>query len=272
MKIFNKKQIFFIFFHLFCIVKTQVKISSNFTQVSQPEPSAILEISDMKRGVLIPRVALLNNKDQITVPTPKNGVTVYNTSTSKFNFWEAAQWNRNFEINDALPYISSTTNFSANSVTPVDIIGFPTSMKLFNLNNNTNGWTNLNVTVPIKPKKASNTVVIQGEGMVQLDNPNYANSFQFAIAIFVDNQLKIVRKYKFEDITACPWKKFEISGQFLDLTPNVVHDIKIYGINLPLTYTDYGYGTRLTYGGKASGCSNLNQDVAKIYLTAQLTE
>lgn len=48
--------------------------------------------------------------------------------------------------------------------------------------------------------------------------------------------------------------------------------LKIDGINLPLTYTVFGYGTTLPYRGNATGCANLIQDVARIFVTAQLTE
>lgn len=275
MKIFNHNYLIIIFLLIFSIYKTQVKITLKSSDVnSKPHRSAILEISDDRTGVLFPRVGLLNDKDKVTVPTPVPGLVLYNTTIRKMNFWENSKWNKNFEIEDAQPYISSIFNYSSSSATPTVITGFPNYMQLFTMGTGPAGWTDLKVNVPITPKKLNNTIFISGEGMVQLNNPNYPNSFQFAIAIFVDNQLKIVRKYKFEDITACPWKKFEISGQFSDLSPNVSHNIKMYGYNLPLIYTGYGpeYGSSLTYGGNSNGCGNLNQDMAKIFLTAQLTE
>lgn len=261
-----------IFVLTFSIAKSQVKITSLMAANSAPDTSAVLEISDNNKGLLLPRVPLLTNTDQVTVPTPVNGLTLYNSSTNKLNFWENSQWNKIFETSDALPYISKISNYSSSSTAPVVITGFPTNMTLFNLNSDPTGWTDLNVNVSLTPTNGSNSIFVSGEGMVQLNNVNNSNSFQYAISIFVDNQLKIVRKYKFEDVTACPWKKFEISGLFFDLTPNVPHNIKIYGFNLPIKTTGSGYGTALTYGGNATGCSNLNQDVARIYLTAQLTE
>ena len=45
-----------------------------------PDVSARLDIVATNRGLLIPRVALLNVKDKTTVPTPATGLLVYNTN------------------------------------------------------------------------------------------------------------------------------------------------------------------------------------------------
>ncbi|MEN5306537.1 hypothetical protein ABE425_03420 [Chryseobacterium cucumeris] len=50
--------------------------------VVTPNPSAILDINGINRGVLLPRVLLTSTTDATTVPTPANGLLVYNNNAS----------------------------------------------------------------------------------------------------------------------------------------------------------------------------------------------
>ncbi|MFS4428719.1 hypothetical protein [Chryseobacterium sp. S90] len=49
---------------------------------SNPDPSAVLEINSSNKGLLIPRVSLQSLSDGITVPSPANGLFVYNTNSN----------------------------------------------------------------------------------------------------------------------------------------------------------------------------------------------
>ena len=238
-----------------------------------PHTSAVLEMSDVDKGFLLPRVPLTSSTDQITVPTPISGLLVYNSTTTKFNFWESNQWNRNFELEDALPYIDQTSRFTTNSGTKIVVNGFPTTTTQFTINDGPTGWTDLNVNLIVNPTKTTNAIFLSAEGMAQLNNDN-SNNYQFAIGMFVDGQLKVVRKFKYDESgTSCSWKKFDVAGIFFNLTPNTDHQVKLYAKNLTVTNnTGGGYGTGITYGGGAGTCTNLNEDSGRIYLTSQITE
>ncbi len=255
-----------IFSSILSLAHAQVLITSNQALGTTPHESAVLEISDNNKGLLLPRVNLTSNTDNVTVPTPVQGVLVYNTATSKFNFWAQNKWNRNFEVEDAAGMILNTTN-----TTTFNTANTPTSSSFsnqnFTLNSGTSGWTDLNTNLTLNPTKNTNSVLINAEGMAQMNNTNSSGDFSFAIGLFVDDKLKVIRKFSLKDGSSCSWKKFEIAGIFYNLTAGS-HNVKLYARNL----TDNGGGDRITYGNNANGCSNINAGMAKISLSAQLTE
>ena len=59
--------------------KSQVIITPKNGPAIVQDQSAVLKIADPNRGVLLPRVLLQNTTDQITVPTPVQGLLLYNS-------------------------------------------------------------------------------------------------------------------------------------------------------------------------------------------------
>lgn len=236
-----------------------------------PASSAILEIKDEETGVLFPRIPLLSATDNTTVPNPIYGVTVFDTNTDRLYFWDTNltpnKWIRNFRVSDAEAILQTTTNYSNNSTTGVTINSWPSSPPSFAEDSSPAGWTDLNVNVTVSPTEAANDVFISAEGMVQMNNTS-STQYSFAIGLFVDNKLKVVRKFYYPDIASCAWKKFEVNGLFKDM-PTGLHDVKIYAHNLKSTNNS----RRLVYGNRAAmTCDNLNENMARIFVTAQLTE
>ncbi|MBV2165146.1 MAG: hypothetical protein KUL76_01265 [Kaistella sp.] len=254
----------------FIKINAQVLIATNTSIVNAPDPSAVLHIADDKRGVLFPAVALSSSSDIVTVPTPVQGLIVQNTTTNKLNFWDQGKWNKAFEIADGLAIIKQTENTSGNSTASTTISNFPSTMPLFSLNSNTTGWTNLNATTTITITKTTNTNLIIAEGMAQINNASDTNQkFQFAVGVFVNGQLKLANKYTSSGRDfVCDWKKFNLAGVFNDL-PIGTHTVSIYGRNLPAITSGYN---SITYGGNTSNCSNINNDMARIFVTAQVTQ
>lgn len=251
-------------------VQSQVLLASKTSTVTSPDPSAVLQVADDKRGVLFPQVPLLSYTDNVTVHTPVQGLVVYNTSASKLNFWDVNKWNRLFGIDDGLAIIKTTANFSGASGSSTTNAVFPATMPLFNVDDPTTGWINTGTSTTITITKATNTNYIVTEGMAQINNDVNSNQeFQFAIGVFVDGKLKIARKYTAVGKNyVCNWRKFNLSGVFNDL-PVGTHTVTIYGRNLPQITTGYN---SITYGGNTSNCSNINGDMARIFVTAQVTQ
>ena len=166
--------------------------------------------------------------------------------------------------------IDVTRNFVGKSNSKTTITSFPNTMPSFTLGSGTTGWTDLNVSTTITVNKTSNTNLVTVEGMSQINNTEKASSFQFAIGIFVDNELKVVRKFNsFSSNSTCVWKKFNVSGVFENLSVGN-HSVKVYAYNLPKMSNNY---SNITYGGAASNsCDNLNEDMARIFITAQVAE
>tara|TARA_B100000795_G_scaffold259675_1_gene234849 strand:+ start:3764 stop:5089 length:1326 start_codon:yes stop_codon:yes gene_type:complete len=69
------------------------KISAQSMGISStsitPDPSSILEMRTTTKGVLIPRMTTAE-RDLISLPA--NGLMIYNTSTSRFNFYNGSTW------------------------------------------------------------------------------------------------------------------------------------------------------------------------------------
>lgn len=248
----------------------QVLITTNPALGTTPHSSAVLDIKDDRHGILLPQVALTGSTDNSTIPSPVRGLLVQNTNTGQSNFWAAGKWNRNFAVSDGLAIIKQTENFNGNSTASTAVSIFPTTVPLFNLNDSTTGWTKLNAGTTVTITKATNTNYVITEGMVQVNNSLTTDQkFQFAIGIFVNGQLKLASKYYTTSTTyVCSWRKFNLAGIFNDL-PVGTHNVEVYGRNLPIVTSGY---TQIVYGGNSSNCDNINNDMARIYVTAQTSQ
>ncbi|WP_449399439.1 hypothetical protein [Chryseobacterium wanjuense] len=66
---------------------------------SNPDQSAMLDVSSINKGFLPPRIALNSTTDVITIPSPATGLFVYNTgagtlTTKGYYYWDGAKWTR----------------------------------------------------------------------------------------------------------------------------------------------------------------------------------
>ncbi|RQO40274.1 hypothetical protein DBR39_04820 [Chryseobacterium sp. KBW03] len=64
-----------------------------------PAPSAMLHINASNKGVLLPSIALASTTDNVTVPSPADGLIVWNNGTSTlleigFYYWFESKWNK----------------------------------------------------------------------------------------------------------------------------------------------------------------------------------
>lgn len=96
---------------------TTQKIGANPTTIA---PSAVLDIESANKGVLFPRVNLTSTTDAVTIASPAEGLTIYNTATAGtapnnvtpgYYFWNGTQWAR-FSAGDQA---SKWTNDAANT-------------------------------------------------------------------------------------------------------------------------------------------------------------
>ena len=71
-----KLTFFFIFLGIRSIIAQNVGIGTN-----TPHASAILDITSTTKGLLAPR---LTNEQMITMPSPANGLLIYNTDQNKY--------------------------------------------------------------------------------------------------------------------------------------------------------------------------------------------
>ena len=76
----------------------QVGINSNN---SLPDNSAMLDVKSTDRGLLIPRMTTTSRN---VIPSPATGLLIFNTSTSRFNYYNGSYW---FQM-ESYPVYSTT--------------------------------------------------------------------------------------------------------------------------------------------------------------------
>lgn len=253
------------------LLSAQMLITDNINEQNLAvHPSAVLELRSQNKGLLVPRVSITSPTDITTIQNPTMGQLIYDTNTKRLmNYSGPDNWVKNVELSDADGLIKKTVNDVKTSNPAAIDTSFPSQIPTFTLDSGTNGWTDLSTELVIKPKKDNNTVLINLEGMVQPNNTSSGVAFAYAIGIFVNDKLKIVRKFDREQSGACSWNKFELTGLFYNLPKNTDQTIKVYGRNLR---RGSNVMNSITYGGSASGCNNLSTTNSQIMLAAQVTE
>lgn len=175
-------------------------------------------------------------------------------------------------VDETQAYLEDVTrNFSSKSSNnAITLSSFPKLSPNFILGSDATGWSYLNTSIQISVDKNQNTALIEVDGTAQIDNLTKESSFQFAIGIFIDNQLKMVKNFHVDaSEMKCSFKKFNIAGVFENLTAGS-HVVKVYATNLLKLSNNY---SNISYGGAAStSCNNLNEEMARIVLTAQVAE
>ncbi len=94
---------------------------------SQPNASAMLDIKNSNKGVLIPRVSLLSETDNTTIPNPQTSLLIYNINAALpdgdgFYFWNGAKWNK-FATRSNLANLTWNVGGNAGTNTATDFIG-----------------------------------------------------------------------------------------------------------------------------------------------------
>lgn len=123
---------------------------------SNPDLSTILDLYSTNKGLLIPRVQLLNINDITTVPvtissnSPEQGTLIYNLSDAgttpnnvfkdTFYIWNGTQWDNIGEVADA------RTEISNKNKTQILFAGSPAVVNASYVTPNYSAWTTMNFT------------------------------------------------------------------------------------------------------------------------------
>ncbi|KQT16816.1 hypothetical protein ASG31_10580 [Chryseobacterium sp. Leaf404] len=256
---------------------------SQVVMTDKPEPildeTAILKLDAEKKGVLLPRIGLSSNADVTTVALPQNGSILFNTNPTTtlpetVAYFDDGKWNALFTKDQILSKLDLVNTSSVSSPGNISVTGFTAGA--IALGSGTANWTSLGITDTKTFTRANNAFAFTLEGMAQLDR-SVDSFFQYAIGIFVDDKLVVVRKYhkQKEDFT-CSWHKFVLNGVVNNLSTGS-HTIKVMARNIS---SSSGSATqKIIYGGVAESsnsgnpaCDNMSNFMSKISLNTTIVE
>ncbi|MCD0477387.1 hypothetical protein LPB90_02890 [Chryseobacterium sp. LC2016-29] len=258
-----------------CMFFSQVVITDKATPAL--DNTAVLKLDSDKKGFLLPRIPLTSNMDATTVLNPQNGNIVFNTnSTSSLpqtvTYFEVDRWNAVYTKDLLQPKLDVVNSSSVSSTASTTITGFTPGA--INLGSGITGWVSLGVTDSKTITRIHNSFAFTVEGMTQLDAS--ANEYyEYAIGVFVDDVLVVVRKYhkQKEDFT-CSWNKFILNGVVNNLSIGN-HSIKVMARNI--SSTSNLATQKIVYAGAATRsdggtCDNMSSFLAKISLNITVVE
>jgi hypothetical protein len=166
-----------LYLRLALLTVSQIYYSQVGIGTTTPNPSAVLDLdatslpAQNKKGVLLPRLALLINTDTTTIPNPAAGLLVYNTANNgsgtnsvvanTFYYWNGTNWTNLSNISEVkkelLPQVFFLAEEShSGSTTPQHTVS---------------GTDNIN-TAPVLVNFSSTSVLLNTGNNVSLQNQN----------------------------------------------------------------------------------------------------
>lgn len=256
-------------FYLLFFQNTYAQVGIGITIV---ENDLLLKTYSSNKGILIPNLNISNlNLASPVTATPTLGLLAYNKAPGKkgFNFWEVNKWNELVDSQNIYSVLGLTVSYSTSSSSSVDLNTL--SGALMYAENSVPGsvWTEIpGLSKDVSITQANNTVFVLTEGMVQANNTDLspANTYTYAIGIFVDGKLAGARNYSSNYGRSFQYDFFSIDTVFKNLSLGN-HTIKTY---VTMRVNNYSNATSWKFGGAAS--SSVNADMSKINMFIKLTE
>lgn len=242
--------------------------------------SAVLKLDSDSKGVLYPRIPLNSNLDVSTVPAPSDGTVVFNTKSTAtlpqtVAYYDTGKWNALLTKDQLASRLDLVNLSSISSPGNIAITGF--SPGNFNIGDSvSNSWIPLLIEDSKTFTRSTNSFAFTLEGMAQLDKASNSY-FEYAIGIFVDNKLAVVRKYhKHNENFTCSWHKFVLNGVVNNL-PIGNHTISVRARNIASSSSSPSQ--KIIYGGVAQNsssgnppCDNMSNFMSKISLSTTIVE
>lgn len=264
----------FLFFLLITIgMKTLAQTGSVGIGTNSPNTSAILDLVSTNKGLMIPKVSLnpANISDySFMAAKPTESLLVYNTNVGfpggiGLYYWDGTRWDFYFNsanINLLLgitKYYSKifTTGVSTNLYTPdLTSVPFFTNGTLLTL-----PWIEIvdGPDLSITIDRPINNAVVTFTGMLQLNNTSSTSeNLTYGLGIFIDGQLISSKSASMNVDNTCAFQEFTITGLKDNLSVGN-HTVRLAVMNRSSTTS-----TTVSYGQKASSCTNISNDEARV--------
>lgn len=121
------KKVFAVAIYIFIVYGSLGQSIAINTDGSQPNASSMLDIKNANKGVLIPRVSLVDETDVITIPSPAVSLLIFNNNAALpdgqgFYYWNGSKWNKLATVN-SLNSTSWSINGNSGTNANTDFIG-----------------------------------------------------------------------------------------------------------------------------------------------------
>lgn len=235
------------------------------------ESDLILKVHSPNKGVLLPNLNIPDLSLAAPVTNPSFGLLAYNNATGKkgFNFWDGAKWNELVDTSNVYSVLGLSISYSTSNSSSVDLTTLSGALNYAEDSAPGTVWTfvpGLSKTIDIT--QANNNIFVVTEGMVQANNSsaNAANTYTYAVGIFVDGKLMGVRNYSANYGRSNQYDFFSINTLFKNLSVGS-HDIRTY---VTMRVNNNSSATSWRFGGATS--ASVNADMSKINMFIKLTE
>lgn len=264
----NKIILLFLVFYI-CINKTYSQIGIGTDSNDQ---SAVLEIFSNDEGVLFPRLDIPDLSLPNPVNSPAIGLFAYNTNTTSgegYVYWDGATWRRLDDKIRDVTYLACSTN-------PLSFTSFPISggnNETYNFGDSTTGWSLIpGVSTTIEVTKPTNTISMNLEGGIQMNNSINTASMSYSLGIFVDGALRAVRVFIMTSSGGtCSSDTYQVAGE----TSNLAIGEHLIEVRARVRRCS-DCGTEAVFGSTVLSClsdyNNYNSDMGKVILNATVTE
>ena len=157
-------------------------------------PSALLDVSSLNKGMLIPRIGLTDVTDVTTIPAPATSLMVYNTnatitggSGTGFYFYTGSSWVK--MIDGSTPLTGWSTTGNGGTVAGTNFVGTTDPADLVFKTNGAENMRILNATGRVAINTATATRLFQVNGDSRFQNNTYLDNNFFHYASNAGNTL-----------------------------------------------------------------------------------
>jgi len=144
-------------------------------------PSALLDVSSLNKGMLIPRIGLTDVTDVTTIPAPATSLMVYNTnaaitggSGTGFYFYTGSSWVK--MIDGSTPLTGWSTTGNGGTVAGTNFVGTTDPADLVFKTNGAENMRILNATGRVAINTATATRLFQVNGDSRFQNNTYLDN------------------------------------------------------------------------------------------------
>lgn len=265
-----KKTMLLLALSSFTLGYSQVGISDNAISM---DASEIFKVESSNKGVLMPGVSLtaLNLPNPIINPAPSLAVYNMNKAIGEGMYlWIDNRWEPLVDSRNVYSYAGLVRTEMVESTGPIDdatqngattysIGEFPSA----------HDWQLIpGMSKTIEIVSANNNVSVSVGGLVQANTDASAQTYSYAIGIFIDGKLAAARNFHLSGSTSCLYSDFNVfmTANNLPVDEHTIEVRETFRVDLN------NKGKSLRFGEKIASCNNISTDMSRSLMHIQISE